>query len=78
MKKQTLYEYFNKFINTLKKEREQEETKENYPWLDPSDERKYMTDKEILEKYIDLDKSCLMKREKKRSNGHAVQVQAGT
>ena len=39
----TLCEHFNKFINTLKKEREQKELKENYPWLDPSDERKYMT-----------------------------------
>ena len=38
---------------------------QNYPWLYPSDERKYMTDKEILDKYIDLDKSCLMKKEKK-------------
>ena len=45
VKMDTLCEYFNKFINTLKKEREQEETKGNYPWLDPSDERKYMTDK---------------------------------
>ena len=44
----TLCEYFNKFVNTLKKEREQEEPKENYPWLDSSDERKYMTDREIL------------------------------
>ena len=41
----TLCECFNKLINTLKKEREQEESKENYPWLDPSDERKYMTKK---------------------------------
>ena len=61
----TLCEHFNKFINTLIKEREQEESKENYPWLDPSDEGKYMTDKEILEKYIDLDKSCLREKEKK-------------
>ena len=38
----------NKYINTLKKERN-EETKEKYPWLDPSDERKYMTDREMLE-----------------------------
>ena len=43
----------------------QEESKENYPWLDPSDERKYMIDKEILDKCIDLDKSCLMEEEKK-------------
>ena len=55
---------FNEFINTLKKER-QEETKEKYLWLDPSNERKYMTDREILEKYIDLEKSCLTDKEKK-------------
>ena len=46
--------------------------KENYPWLDPSDERKYMTDKEILDKYIDLDKSCLTEEEKGGSDGNAV------
>ena len=51
----TLYEQFNKFINTLKKQRQQEESKEKYPWLVTSDERKYMTDREILEKYIDLE-----------------------
>ena len=39
--------------------------KENYPWLDPSNERKYITDREILEKYIDLEKSCLIDKEKK-------------
>ena len=61
----TLCEHFNKFINTVKKEREQGKSKENYPWLDPSNERKYMTDKEILEKYIILDKSCLMEKERK-------------
>ena len=51
--------------NTLKNEREQKEPEENYPWLDPSNERKYMTDQEILDKYIDLKKSCLTKEEKK-------------
>ena len=61
----TLCKYFNKFINMLKKEREQTELKESYPWLDSSDERKYMTDQEILDKYIDLDSSCLMKEERK-------------
>ena len=60
-----LCEHFNKFINTLKKEREQKELKESYAWLDPSDERKYMADKEILNKYVDLEKSCLMDKEKK-------------
>ena len=43
----TLCEHLNKFINTLKKERELKELKESYPWLEPSDERKYMTNQEI-------------------------------
>ena len=62
----TLCEQFNKFINMLKKERKQEESKEKYSWVDLSDERKYMTDREILEKYIDLEKSCLTKKEEKK------------
>ena len=62
----TLCEYFNKFLNTLKKEREQKELEENYPWLDCSNERKYMTDQEMLDKYIDLEKSCLAEKEKKQ------------
>ena len=61
----TLCKHFNRFINTLKKEREQKEPEESYPWLDASNERKYMTDQEILDKYIDLEKSCLMEKEKK-------------
>ena len=40
----TLCEQFNKFINTLKQERK-EETTEKYPWLDPSNGRKYMSEK---------------------------------
>ena len=39
--------------------------KETYSWLDPSDKGKYMTGNEILDKYIDLEKSCLMEKEKK-------------
>ena len=53
----TLCEQFDKFINVLKKERQQEELKEKYPWLGPSDKRKYKTDREILKKYIDLEKN---------------------
>ena len=34
-------EQFNRFINMLKKERK-EKTQEKYPWLDSSDERKYV------------------------------------
>ena len=49
----------------MKREREQKEPEESYPWLDPSDDRKYMTDQEILDKYIDLEKSHLTGKEKK-------------
>ena len=33
-----LCKYFNKFVNTLKKEREQKLPEEKNPWLDPDDE----------------------------------------
>ena len=46
----TLCTHFNKVKNTLKREREQKELKEKCPWLDPNDERKYVMDKEILDK----------------------------
>ena len=59
----TLCEQFNRFKNTLRKDRK-EETKEKCPWLDLSNERKYMSDREILEKYVDLEKSCLTDKEK--------------
>ena len=49
----------------MKKEGEQKELEECYPWLDLSDEKKYMTDQEILDKYINLEKSCLREKEKK-------------
>ena len=58
-------EYFNKFVSTLKKEREQRAPEDKYPWLEPDDEQRHMTDKEILDKYINLDNSCLNKEEKK-------------
>ena len=69
MKGQKNSEYFNNFVNTLKKEREINLPEEIYPWLDPSDEQKYMTDQEILDKYIDLETSCLTKEERKEVMG---------
>ena len=50
-------EQFNKMIEIIKEE--EKKSKEKYPWLDDSDERKFMMDREILEKYIDLKNSCL-------------------
>ena len=58
-----LCEYFNKFVNLLKKEREQKSPQDRYPWLDPDDEWRHMTD-EILDEYTDLDNPSLSKEEK--------------
>ena len=49
-------------VNEIKKEDKVE--KDKYPWLADSDERKHMTDRDILDKYIDLDSSCLTEVEK--------------
>ena len=37
-----------------------------YPWLPPDDPRKQRTDKEILDRYIDLSKSDMQPEEKKQ------------
>ena len=60
----TLCEQFNKFINTLKKEKE--EMKEKYLWLEQDDERRNMSGRAILDKYVDLEKSCLSDSKKKQ------------
>ena len=59
-----LCEEFNAIINTRKEEEENQVEKDKYPGLDDSDERKYMTDGKILEKYINLDNLCLTESEK--------------
>ena len=60
----TVCDQFNRLINTLRKEEEETCSTDKYPWLDDSDERKHMTDREILDKYIDLEGSCLTRWEK--------------
>ena len=54
---------FNKLINTLRKEERMQST-EKYPWLDGSDERKYMS---ILEKIHRLRKLLFDQMGKERS-----------
>ena len=51
---------FNRLINMLRKGERMDST-DRYPWLDDSDERKYMSEREILEKHINLDNSFLTK-----------------
>ena len=57
-------EQYNRLVNLMRKEEEKSEGK--FPWLDDTDKRKYMTDKEILDKYVNLDNSCLTKAEKEQ------------
>ena len=59
---------YNKLINTLRKEEQEASVhgKDKYPWLDDSDERKHMPDREILDIYVNLDNSCLTRHEKKK------------
>ena len=38
--------------------------KDPYPWLAPEDSKRNMTDKEILEKFVDFSDSDLTKKEK--------------
>ena len=53
---------YNRFVNLMRKEEENSEGK--FPWLEDTDKRKYMTDREIVDKCINLDNSCLTKVEK--------------
>ena len=56
---------FNRLIQKQRQE-ERNVSEERYPWLEEDDERKYMTDKEILDKYINLKDSCLNEKERKQ------------
>ena len=55
---------YNRLVNLMRKEEENSEGK--FPWLDDTDKRKHMTDREILDKYVNLDNSCLTKVEKEQ------------
>ena len=55
---------YNRFVNLMRKEEESSEGK--FLWLDDKDERKHMTDREILDKYMNLDSSHLTKIEKEQ------------
>ena len=56
---------FNRMIEVMRQE-ERNDSEERYPWLDDVDKRKYMTDEEILDKYINLKDSCLDEKERKQ------------
>ena len=53
---------YNRFVNLMRKE--EENSKGKFPWLEDTDKRKYMTNREILDKYVNLDNLCLTEIEK--------------
>ena len=55
---------YNRFVNLMRKEEKSLEGK--FLWLDDTDKRKYMMDRVILDKYVNLDNSCLTKIEKRQ------------
>ena len=61
-----LCEHFNKFVNTLKKEKE--ETNDKYPWLDKDDERRNMLERY----YCRFEKFMSFRNRKERGDGHAI------
>ena len=56
---------FNRMMEEKRQEKKNS-SEERYPWLEDTDERKYMMDKEILDKYINLTDSCLTEQERKQ------------
>ena len=44
--------------------KEEESLEGKFPWLEDTNERKYMMDRETPDKYMNLDNSCLTKIEK--------------
>ena len=44
--------------------KEEENSERKFFWLEDTNKRKYMMDKEILDKYVNLDNSCLTQIEK--------------
>ena len=53
---------YNRSVNLMRKEEENSVGK--FPWLEDTNERKYMMGREILDKYMNLHNSCLTKIEK--------------
>ena len=55
--------------------KEEENSEEKFPWLDDTDERKYMMDREILDKYVNLGQFMFDQNREKAGERLTVQVQ---
>ena len=62
--KEILMESMDSWMKAFTKHKEELDPNDPYPWLSDSDNRKRMTDNEILDKFINLDKSILNEDEK--------------
>ena len=69
-----LCEEFNAIVNARKEEEEKQVEKYKYLWLDGSDERKYMTDGEILEKIHKFGQLMFNRIRKGTTKRHDLQV----
>ena len=66
---QNLNYQFNRMIDFANNENRSRATpmdSDPFPWLDPKDPHRHLTDEQILDHTIDLSNSCLNSREKKR------------
>ncbi len=59
-----LMESMESWMKVFDKHNEEADPNDPYPWLLNSDVRKKMTDNEILDKFINLDKSILTEEDK--------------
>ena len=62
---------FNNSINTIRREQSLE-TGEKYPWLDDTDERKYMTDSGDIRKIYKFGKYMFNRKRERRNYGYVV------
>ena len=46
--------------------------KEEYPWLEQDDERRKVSDRKILDKYVDLEKILPFRFRKETDYGHVI------
>ena len=54
------------YVNDQNKPLRPSQSGDPYPWLEPDDPRRSLTDEEVLDRFIDLSDSCLGSNEKKR------------
>ena len=73
MSAEILCEQLNKFINTLQRKKRKKQ-RINIHGLTKTMKGRNMSDKEILDKYLELEHSCLSDSEKNQVNGYVILI----